>query len=114
MQNYTLNGWRRCKTTLETGGEVVKLHSKRVEKMQNYTQNKCFFSGSMIPEFLCHEDRSIVFGKSSKVQKKLKRESEKALDKLKRLEGLTVSSVVLASSPLVSSVVAHLLHSFRV
>ncbi len=28
------------KTTLETSGEDVKLHSKRVEKMWNYTQNE--------------------------------------------------------------------------
>jgi hypothetical protein len=34
-QNYTRNEWRRCKTTLETSGEDVKLHSKRVEKMQS-------------------------------------------------------------------------------
>jgi hypothetical protein len=27
------------KTTLETSGEDAKLHSKRVEKMQNYTRN---------------------------------------------------------------------------
>jgi hypothetical protein len=29
---YTRNGRRRCKTTLKTSGEDVKLHSKRVEK----------------------------------------------------------------------------------
>jgi hypothetical protein len=28
------------KTTLETSGEDVKLDSKRVEKMQNYTRNE--------------------------------------------------------------------------
>jgi pyruvate kinase len=28
--NYTRNEWRRCETTLETSGEDVKLHSKRV------------------------------------------------------------------------------------
>jgi hypothetical protein len=32
-EKYTRNEWRRCKTTLETSGEDVKLHSKRVEKM---------------------------------------------------------------------------------
>ncbi len=31
--NYTRNERRRCETTLETRGEDVKLHSKRVEKM---------------------------------------------------------------------------------
>ncbi len=31
------------KTTLETSGEDVKLHSKRVEKMYNYTRNECVF-----------------------------------------------------------------------
>jgi hypothetical protein len=39
-KNYTRNGWRRCKTTLETSGEDAKLHSKQVEKMQNYTRNE--------------------------------------------------------------------------
>ncbi len=29
----------RVKTTLETSGKDAKLHSKRVEKMQNYTRN---------------------------------------------------------------------------
>ena len=29
----TRNEWRRWKITLETGGEDLKLHSKRVEKM---------------------------------------------------------------------------------
>jgi hypothetical protein len=28
------------KTTLETNGKDVKLHSKRVEKIQNYTRNE--------------------------------------------------------------------------
>ncbi len=39
VKNYTRNEWRRCKTTLETSGEDAKLHSKRVEKMQNDTRN---------------------------------------------------------------------------
>ncbi len=29
-ENRTRNEWRRCKTTLDTGEEDVKLHSKRV------------------------------------------------------------------------------------
>ncbi len=33
LLNYTRKEWGRCKTTLETSGEDVKLHSKRVEKM---------------------------------------------------------------------------------
>ncbi len=33
MQNYTRDEWKRCKTTLETSGEDVKSHSKRVEKI---------------------------------------------------------------------------------
>ena len=36
--NYTRNEWRRCKTTLETSGEDVKLHSKRVGKMLSNLQ----------------------------------------------------------------------------
>ncbi len=37
--NYTRNEWRRCDNyTLGTSGEDVKqLHSKRVEKIKNYT-----------------------------------------------------------------------------
>ncbi len=38
--NYTQNEWRRGETTLETSGEEVKLHSKRVEKRWNYTRNE--------------------------------------------------------------------------
>ncbi len=33
MKNYTRNEWGRCKNTLETSGEDVKIHSKRVGKM---------------------------------------------------------------------------------
>jgi hypothetical protein len=45
-QNLTvLNNGLLVKTTLETSGEDVISHSKRVEKIQNYTQNECnFFS----------------------------------------------------------------------
>ncbi len=32
-KNHTRNGWRRCKTTLETSGEDVHSHSSRVEKI---------------------------------------------------------------------------------
>jgi hypothetical protein len=32
-ENYTRNEWRRRETTLETGGEDAKPHSKRVEKI---------------------------------------------------------------------------------
>ncbi len=32
-KNYTRNEWKRFKSTLETSGEDVKLHSKRVEKI---------------------------------------------------------------------------------
>ncbi len=31
--NYTPNEWRRYKTTLETSGEDIQLHSRRVEKI---------------------------------------------------------------------------------
>jgi hypothetical protein len=40
VKYYTRNEWRRFKTTPETSGEDAKLHPKRVEKMQNYTQNE--------------------------------------------------------------------------
>ncbi len=32
-ENYTRNEWRRWKSTLQTNGEDVKLHSKPVERM---------------------------------------------------------------------------------
>jgi fibrillarin-like rRNA methylase len=35
------NPFRFGNNTLQTSGEDVKLHSKRVEKMQNHTQNEC-------------------------------------------------------------------------
>ncbi len=34
-------------TTLETSGEDVKRHSKRVEKIWNYTRNECIFSSNV-------------------------------------------------------------------
>ncbi len=33
MQKYTRNEWRRCTNTLETSGDDLKLHLKRVEKI---------------------------------------------------------------------------------
>ena len=33
IEKYTRNEWRRLKSTLQTSGEDVKLHSKRVKKM---------------------------------------------------------------------------------
>ncbi len=45
------------KTTLETSGEDVNLHSKRVENMQNYTRNEC--------EKLCFSE---LFGFGIKIQ----------------------------------------------
>jgi hypothetical protein len=40
LKKHTPNEGRRCKNTLETSAEDVKIHSKRVEKMQNYTRNE--------------------------------------------------------------------------
>jgi hypothetical protein len=42
-KNYTRNEWGRRETTLETSGEDVKLHSKRVEKMDAFRVNWDFF-----------------------------------------------------------------------
>jgi hypothetical protein len=48
-KNYTRNEWGRYKTTLETSGEDVRLHSKRVGKMQKHTRNECtFFKKSLV------------------------------------------------------------------
>ncbi len=38
--NHNPNEWRTLKSTLETGGEERKLHSKRVEKIEIYTRNE--------------------------------------------------------------------------
>jgi hypothetical protein len=38
--NYTRNECGRCKTTLGTGVEDVKLHSERVWKMTDYNQKR--------------------------------------------------------------------------
>ena len=40
-RDHAMNWTEPEKTTLETSGEDVKLHSKRVEKMWNYTRNEC-------------------------------------------------------------------------
>jgi hypothetical protein len=37
---HVVNQWLAGKTTLGTSGEDVKLHSKRVERMRNYTRNE--------------------------------------------------------------------------
>jgi pyruvate/2-oxoglutarate dehydrogenase complex dihydrolipoamide dehydrogenase (E3) component len=39
-EKYTRNEWRRCTNTLETSGEDVQIHSKRVEEMYKYTRNE--------------------------------------------------------------------------
>jgi hypothetical protein len=41
LNKYTQNECIRCRLTLKTSVEDVKLHSKRVWKMWNYTQNEC-------------------------------------------------------------------------
>ena len=35
MLNYTRNGWGRSENTLQTSGEDVKIHSKRVRKIHS-------------------------------------------------------------------------------
>jgi hypothetical protein len=44
LENYTRNEWKRYIITLETSGEDINLHSKRVEKKLIYTRNECNFS----------------------------------------------------------------------
>ncbi len=88
IQNPTRNEWRRLKNTLETSGKDPKIHSKRVEKIQNYTRNE-------------------LIGLPVQVQN------------LFFLLGLLVSlgrpkPQWATSSPLVSSVILQLPHSFRV
>ncbi len=102
MKYYTLKEWRRCKTTLETSGEDVKLHSKRVEKMPNYTRNECSFSG----DESCLEKLNLPDNIKSNL-----------LDIIKRRltpQAMRIRADIEASSPLVSSVILNLFHSFRV
>ncbi len=38
-ENHTRNEWERCESTLKTSGKMLKLHSKRVGRCENYTRN---------------------------------------------------------------------------
>jgi hypothetical protein len=89
MQNYTRNEWGRCKTTLETSGEDVKPHSKRVEKIQLFNLVRPWGQ----------------FVKFSKPSNK---------DELTKRLFINVNYYQVRSSPLVSSVNFNLFHSFRV
>ncbi len=90
------------KTTLETGGEDVKPHSTRVEKMHNHTQNEC-----NILALLKKENSRLKFNFNL---------SGNPLRNLFKFAGVfsTRFECSLTSSPLVSSVVSDLLHSIRV
>ncbi len=96
MQNYTRNEWRRCETTLETGGEVVKLHSKRVEEMWNYTPNEWRSCKTTL-----ETSEKVVI-----VNSKLKHTQKYYLVKYNKR--------IYTSPPLDLNVNLHLLHSFRV
>jgi hypothetical protein len=87
--------------TLETGGEDVKLHSKRVGKMWNYTRNewgRC----------------EITLETSGKIGRAHLKEPTEYLMKETDENIEPIFGWTFTSFPLVSSVVLHLLHSFRV
>ncbi len=44
IYKYTRNEWGRCENTLETSGEDVKIHSKRVKKLEFYFLRGFFWS----------------------------------------------------------------------
>jgi hypothetical protein len=57
MYNYTRNESRRCKTTLETSEEDVKLHSKT---KQSYQSREIFFFRSMLDNQISKNNQLIV------------------------------------------------------
>jgi hypothetical protein len=99
------------KTTLETSGEDIKLHSKRVEKMSNYTRNEWGRYKTALKT--SGEDVKL----HSKRVGKMYSSAEDLLGKLFidcLLNANQKISVTKVSSPLISSVFSHLPHSFRV
>jgi hypothetical protein len=113
--------------TLETSKEDLKLHSKRVRKIENYTRFECICSfvrhlAEAASELPSLRKKSFTNGLNESVPTILAAVHKYTSSPL-------VSSVVLhlsrsfrvwfrvwfyISSPLVSSVVLHLFHSFRV
>jgi hypothetical protein len=110
-ENYTRNEWGRLKNTLETSEEDWKIHSKRVRKIEKYTRNEwgrwkntLETSGEDCPPANFWNSFSLL--NTSLLPFVI------ALLRAKIL--YTRSECGFSSSPLVSSVVFHLLHSFRV
>ncbi len=52
----------KVRFTLETSGEDVKLHSKRVEKMWNYARNECVFRLQLSDKPVATQDLIKAFG----------------------------------------------------
>ncbi len=105
--NYTRNEWRRCKNTLETSGEDVKLHSKRVYFFQPVPSKFVLFccqSHNFVPFFPQYSSNADVADRlfvTSQFQYLF-------------IIFSTRFECISRSSPLVSSVFSGLLHSFRV
>jgi hypothetical protein len=95
------------KTTLETGGELCKTHSKRVENCPKYTQNEwrrviqVNFQKTIDAEF----DKLGAGATAANVEISL-------VSSVVFTSSTLVSSVVFTSSTIVSSVVLHLFHQF--
>ena len=98
IHDYTRNEWKRSTTTLEMSGKDLRLHSKRVEKIYDYTRSISVLSGFWWALhgfwYLCYYIPRVGFNERSKFS--------------------TRFECSFMSCPLVSSVVFHLLHSFRV
>ncbi len=112
MYKYTRNGWGRCKSTLKTSGKDLKLHSKRVGKIWNYTQNEWTRCKTTLET--SGEDLKLHSKRVGKMWI-----TSVAFDQRYRafefqLGALFQSHWIDLLFTLVSSVVLHLLHSFRV
>ncbi len=141
-ESYTRNEWRSCEPTLQTSGKDVKIHPKRVEKIISALMNKENISKSeqyikslnLFPvEESWTEVKTTLETSGEDVKTTLETSGEDTLPrlttknrKMRAVKGGEIGFRVqfshpprsfecsFTSSPLVSSVVLHLLHSFRV
>ncbi len=110
MSIYTRNEWRRCKNTLETSGEDVKLHSKRVYFSCDFTPATTSFIWGL-PHFNFRKSRRGYNGRGWPWSTKKCNLSTRFEC---RFASCSLVSSVFSSFPLVPSVVLRIFHSFRV
>ncbi len=127
MKNYTRNEWGKWKATLETSGEDEKLHSKRGEKMKSHTRNVLErpqthrnYLHAKFPLWQMLETTLETSGEQGywcnlviDIANLCLTGLEESLRTLKYIFSARFECSP-TSSTLVSSVVSHLLHSFRV